>query len=164
MFNVVCVQTAPVSWPPGFARRVRCQQGYGLAVDAARGLVVVSAFDADMSLGVYPLAGGPLLRKLGGSGSGPGQFSWRLGGLCLTPSGTVLVAEALNRRVQEVNVDDGSHVRYVGAGVLTSPEYVDCNDRVIASRCCRGWMGPFWRGWAAVEEVVVATSVVSTAC
>ena len=99
-----------MSWPPVFARKATCVKGYGMAVDATRGLVVVSAYDADMKLYVYSLADGSLVRSFGGKGSGKGQFNWQYGGLCMTPRGTLLVAERYNNRLQEVNIDDGGWV------------------------------------------------------
>ena len=105
--------------------------GYGIAVDVARGLVVVSGCD-DMQLYVYSLADGALVRSFGGPGVGPCQFQWDEAGLCLTCRGTLLVAECDNKRLQEVNVDDGSWVRFMGEAVLDTPDYVDCNATVIA--------------------------------
>ena len=116
---------------PVFARKFPCGKCAGVAVDAARGLVVVSNVD-DCKLYVYQLADGALVRSFGGKGYGKGQFNWGYGGLCLTPRGTVLVAEGNNRRVQEVNVDDGSHVRFFGEAVVVAPNCVDCNDSVVA--------------------------------
>ena len=121
-----------MSWPPVFARKAACVKGYGMAVDASRGFVVVSASDVDMKLYGYSLADGSLVRSLGSEGSGKGQFSWQYGGLCMTPRGTLLVAECNNNRVQEVTVDDGSWVRFVGVGVLVNPDYVTCSESVIA--------------------------------
>ena len=59
---------------------------------------------------------------------GTGQFDWGKGMLSMTPRGTVLVAEAKNNRVQEVSIDDGSHLRFLGNGLVEQPEYVDCNE------------------------------------
>ena len=102
-----------------------------MAVDATRGLVIVSGFK-DKKLHVYSLADGALVRSLGGKGSGKGQFNWYFGGLCMTPRGTVLVAESENNRLQEVNIDDGSWVRFMGEDAVPSPGYVDCSESVIA--------------------------------
>ena len=104
---------------------------WGMAVDVARGLVVVSG-ESDDTLYVYSLADGSLVRSFGGKGAGKGQFhfSSRYGGLCMTPRGTLLVAECSNNRVQEVTVDDGSWVRFVGEGV--NADYVTCSESVIA--------------------------------
>jgi DNA-binding beta-propeller fold protein YncE len=51
----------------------------------------------------------------------------------VSPDGdSVLVAEFHNDRVQQVRIVDGAWVRFVGAGVLKKPMYVDCNADVIA--------------------------------
>ena len=125
---------------PVFARKSRCVRGCtGMAVDAARGLVVVS--DRSDKLHVYSLEDGSLMRKFGGKGSGKGYFSWGDAGLCMTPRGTLLVAEKHNCRLQELKTDEiglfdsasGSrHVRFVGEGLLEGPNYVTCSESVIA--------------------------------
>ncbi len=76
------------------------------------------------------------MRKIGGRGSGKGQFSFGYSGLCISPDGdSVLVAEDLNSRVQEVRVDGPTAacpwVRFVGERMLTRPRFVDCNVNVI---------------------------------
>ena len=126
-----------VLWPPVFARKAPCVSGHGMALDAARGLVVVSPFIADYKLYVYSLADGSLVRSFGGQGSGKGQLNWSVGGLCMTPRGTLLVAESSNNRLQEVKIDEvglfgGRHVRFVGEGLLEEPNYVTCSESVIA--------------------------------
>ena len=106
-----------------------------MAVDATRGLVVVSGWcngPEKCKLYVYSLADGSLVRSFGGVGSGKGQFNWGFGGLCVTPRGTLLVAESNNNRLQEVNIDDGSWVRFMGEGLLEKPDYVACSESVIA--------------------------------
>ena len=120
-----------VSWPPVFVRKAACVKGWGMAVDAARGLVIVSG-ESDTKLFVYSLADGSLVRSFGGKGSGKAQFNWGYGGLCMTPRGTLLVAEQGNNRLQEVNIDGGGWVRFVGEGLLEGPDYVTCSKSVIA--------------------------------
>ena len=120
-----------VSWPPVFARKASCVKGWGVAVDAARGLVVVSCKEHHTLHG-YSLADGSLVRSFGGTGKDKGQFKWGAGGLCMTPRGTLLVAECYNKRLQEVNIDDGGWVRFVGEGLLEAPNYVACSESVIA--------------------------------
>ena len=124
-------QVAEPEWLPVFVRSVSCVKGCGMVVDAKRGIVVVSG--ADYRLHVYSLTDGSLLRSLGRKGDGKGEFHWEHGGLCLTSRGTVLVAERYNRRVQEVNLDDGSWVRFLGgaSGELL-PGFVDCNETIVA--------------------------------
>ena len=102
-----------------------------MAVDVSRGLVIVSGYK-DMHLHMYSLTKGTLVRSVGGLGSGKGQFNWGAGGLCMTPRGTLLVADRENMRLQEVSVDDGSWVRFVGEGVLEKPNFVHCSESVIA--------------------------------
>ena len=124
-------QTPSLSWPPVYDRTAACVKGYGLAVDAARGLVIVSGYD-DMQLYVYSLVDGSLLRRFGGKGSGKGQFHWYWGGVCTTPTGNLLVAERYNDRLQEVTIEDGSWVRFLGEGLLDKPNRVACSESVIA--------------------------------
>ena len=115
-----------------FVHKAPCVSAMCLAVDVTRRLVIVSASNADCKLHVYSLDDGTLVRSFGSKGSGKGQFNYEAGGLCVTSCGTVLVAEVHNGRVQEVNVDDGSWVRFVGEGLLDEPNHVHCSDRVIA--------------------------------
>ena len=56
--------------------------------------------------------------SFGEAGTGTGQFCDPMA-ICVTHTGTLLVAESRNRRVQEVTCV-GDHVRYVGVGVFTS--------------------------------------------
>ena len=123
-----------VSWPPVFARKSPCVKGHGMAVDATRGVVVVSGryFSEKHKLFVYSLADGSLVRTVGGKGTSAGQFDWDYGGLCMTPRGTLLAAERWNDRLQEVNIDDGGHVGFIGVGLLDKPDYVDCSPTTIA--------------------------------
>ena len=91
----MCVQAVPASWPPVFVRKAACVPGWGMTVDFARGLVVVSGHwngANKYKLSVYSLADGSLTRTVGREG----QFNWSAGGLCMTPRGTVLVAEYNN--------------------------------------------------------------------
>jgi sugar lactone lactonase YvrE len=81
---------------------------------------------------VHSLADGSLVRTIGKKGSGKGQFNFSCGGLCVSPDGdSVLVAEYHNNRVQQVRIVDGSWVRFVGEGVVSLPDFVDCNANVI---------------------------------
>jgi hypothetical protein len=60
------------------------------------------------------------------------NISTKCGGLCTAPDQeSVYVAEAGNERVQQVNILDGSWIRFIGEGVLSFPQYVDCNDSAI---------------------------------
>ena len=67
--------------------------------------------------------------SFGGSGTGPGQLSFdgRFGGLCMTHRDSLLIAEHKQGRVQELWPADGRHERFIGDGVLRTPNYVDCN-------------------------------------
>ena len=116
-----------------FVRKAACVPGWGMTVDFARGLVVVSGHwngANKYKLSVYSLADGSLTRTVGREG----QFNWSAGGLCMTPRGTVLVAEYNNKRLQEVNIDsdDGAWLRFVGEGLLEAPDYVSCSESLIA--------------------------------
>ena len=115
-----------MAWPPTHDHTIPCVYGFGMAVHAAHGWVVVSGYD-DKRLHVYSLADGALLHSYGGPGDGRGQFSWENGGVCVSPRGTVLVAERYNRRLQEVDVLAGSHLRMLADGCLDDPEFVSCS-------------------------------------
>ena len=131
-FVVTFEQVArPIRWPPVFVHQGSCKKGYAMVVDPVRRLVLVSA-DADKTVYVYSLADGALVRTIGSFGSDKGQFNWGYGGVCVTPRGTLLVAERNNKRLQEVTIDDGSHIRFIGEGSLDGPEYVDASASVIA--------------------------------
>ena len=101
-----------------------------MCVSLRHGVVIVPC-ERDMTLEQYSLADGALVRTVGGPGDGPGAFDFGWGGVCITHRDTVLVAETPNRRVQEVRVVDGGHVRFVGDSVLALPITVDCNDAVV---------------------------------
>ena len=120
-----------MTWPLTFNRKASCVSGYGMAVDTVRGLVVVSG-DADKKLYMYSLRDGSYIRCIGERGSGKCQFNWSFGGLCITCRGTLLVAERYNDRVQEIDIDEGRHVRFIGLNVLVKPDCVDSNESVIA--------------------------------
>jgi hypothetical protein len=106
-----------------------------MCVALKHGLVIVSEYNSSggSQLHMHSLADGSLVRRIGSKGSGKGQFNFGCGGLCMSPDGdSVLVAEAVNNRVQQVRIVDGSWVRFVGEGVLDKPQCVDCNADVIA--------------------------------
>ncbi len=113
------------------------------------GLVIVSD-NHTMQLQMYSLSDGALVRSVGTKGKDKAQFHFPDygGGLCVSPDGdSVLVADEDNHRVQQVQVVDGSWVRYVGAGIICLPGCVDCNDDAIATSSpllCRIWVF----GWA----------------
>ncbi len=117
---------------------IPCAKGKGMCVSVKHGLVVVSVvldwFYGGSQLHVFDLTDGAFVRQIGdGKGDGEGQFSFEHGGLCISPDGdSVLVAEYGNNRVQEVRIDDGSWVRFIGLGILRKPECVDCNAELIA--------------------------------
>jgi hypothetical protein len=108
----------------------RVGYGEGMCVASKHGLFIDSCVDR---LYMHSLADGSLVRRVGSTGSGKGQFDFGAGGLCVSPDGdSVLVAESHNNRVQELRIVDGSWVRFVGEGVLDMPGFVDCNANVIA--------------------------------
>ncbi len=118
--------------------------GHGMCVSPKHGLVIISDFNT-RQLRIFLLVDGSLVRTIGSFGKGKGQFDFNMGGLCITPDGdSVLVAEARNRRVQEVRLFGAGcphpWIRFVGERVLEKPEYVDCNNKVIVvseSECQR---------------------------
>jgi DNA-binding beta-propeller fold protein YncE len=111
--------------------------GYGICVALKHGLIIVSDNETKQ-LHMHSLVDGSLVRRVGSTGSGKGQFDVSYGGLCVSPDGDgVLVAEYHTNRVQQVRIVEGSRVRFVGEGVLRMPEFVDCNAAVIAvSEAC----------------------------
>jgi DNA-binding beta-propeller fold protein YncE len=112
-------------------RSIACLKSYGICVVVPHGLFVVSDSEAKQ-LHMYSLLDGTRIRSIGSKGDGKGQFDFRNGGLCVSPDGdSVLVADARNNRVQEIQIMDGSWVRFAGVGVLRGPQYVDCNADVI---------------------------------
>ena len=54
--------------------------------------------------------------------------------MCLTPWGTLLVADEFNHRVAEVDPDTNGRTftRVLGVGTLARPRFVHCNRRVLA--------------------------------
>ena len=114
-------------WPPVLALEAKCVNRCGMAVDAARSLVVVTGrSDSEKQLYVYSLGDGSLLRSFDSGVPGYCQ------GLCITPRGTLLVAESYGTRLLELDVSDGKRVQNIGVGVLSCPAFVDCNDSAIA--------------------------------
>ena len=114
---------------------VPCDKGVGICVSQKHAVVIVSGID-DKQLHMHSLTDGSLVRSVGSRGSDKGQFNWRFGGLCVSPDGdSVLVAEAINDRVQQVLIVDGSWVRFIAEGVLYKPHFVDCDaDFIVVSQ------------------------------
>ncbi len=116
-----------------------CPHGYGMCVLLKHGLVIVSEWNGNggFQLHIHSLEDGALVRTIQGQNAhGKEQLDFNRGGLCVTPNGdNVLVAERWNDRVQEVRVAGADWpspwIRFVGQGVLSQPEHVDCNDKVI---------------------------------
>ncbi len=129
---VPCAMGNTLSLSLSHVREIPCSYGYGMCVALKHRLIIVSD-DYTKQLHMYSLDDGSLVRSIGSRGSGKGQFNFGGGGLCVSPDGdSVLVAESDNNRVQQVRIVDGSWVRFVGEGVLSQPEFVDCNADVIA--------------------------------
>ncbi len=112
-------------------RSILRPNSYGICVAISHGLAIVSDLKT-RQLHMYSLIDGTMIRSIGSRGNGKGQFDSFCCGLCVSPDGdAVLVADTYNMRVQEVRIVDGSWVRFVGDGMLDSPEFVDCNADVI---------------------------------
>jgi len=80
---------------------------------------------------VYDTASGSDTVSFGGNGAGPGQFN-QPSKLCITPRDTLLVADCMNQRVQEVAFS-GVHIRDIGVGVFRGDIWgIACNDQHIA--------------------------------
>ena len=67
---------------------------------------------------VYDLVTSAKVRTFGGLGSAKGQFHYP-GNLCGLPDGSLLVAEGVNKRLQQVTLE-GEHVRFIGEGAFDS--------------------------------------------
>jgi hypothetical protein len=120
----VCFVQGPTGTP--------CKVGVGVAACAELGLLVLS--NDDHTLSVHGLAPGlPLLYTFGSRGAGPCQFRSPMH-LCFTPWGgnTLLVAEHEGGRVQEVNVEEQSHVKHWFVGQLIGPRGVAASVAHIA--------------------------------
>jgi hypothetical protein len=126
------------TWPVQSTPVVPCRSGICLCVSLKHGLVIMSDFvgSNEHVLSMYSLVDGSLVRSVGSRGRDKGQFNWRFGGLCVSPDGdSVLVAESINNRVQQVLIVDGSWVRFIAEGVLYKPHFVDCNaDFIVVSQ------------------------------
>lgn len=133
------------AWPLIHKHTVNCAKGVGMCVSLKHGLVIVSD-SGSKQLHMYSLEKGLLVRSIGSAGSGKGQFRLSYGGMCVSPDGdSILVADCLNHRVQEVSIFDGSWVRYIGKDYVDGPEFVDCNTDVIAvSEHCHRISVLFW--------------------
>ena len=123
-----CVQNSVFGTDPkSFCLAIPASFNQGIALSRDGSCYVVS--NNQHSIGVFDITGA-VVRRIGGYGSGEGEFAepWRL---TFTASGTLLVAERLNKRVQEVTLD-GAHVRFIGVGVFTrNPDGVATNDEYI---------------------------------
>ena len=136
--DAVAPDRAPVdvAFPLRFDRKVACVQGTGIAVHLARQLVVVTSNLHELHC--YNLIDGVEVSVVGrGHGKGDMQFKWNCGGMCVTPRGTLLVADGFNNRVPEVDL--AVHDRFArvfgqgdGTPKIECPEYVDCNGVHVA--------------------------------
>ena len=107
---------------------------YGLAVSPDE-LVIVVGLSYTGTLSVYSLPGGQLVRTFGGPGSGPLQFSY-MRRLCFVTNDAFLVADTLNRRLQEVTVG-GELMRIIGERAFNegNPFAAVFRDGVIVVGC-----------------------------
>ena len=96
-------------------------RNYGVAVSPDESHIVVSHDNDTLSVYAYPA--GTHVRTIGSEGVGEGQFMGP-GKLCFSSGGGVLVAECINRRVQDVSLT-GEHMRFIGVGVIDSAEHTD---------------------------------------
>ena len=91
-----------------------CEVGSGLCVSPEAGLIIVSC-DSDMRLYAYDLATGSLVRTIGGEHCG---LNLTLGGVCVTPHGSILVTDKFHDVVQEFHLRDGTLTRLIGGFVV----------------------------------------------
>lgn len=95
----------------------------GLAI-SPDGLLVVHSNPSKNYIVVRHLPHGEFLGVWGKKGSGYGQFN-KPCRICFSPGScdTVLVADANNKRVQEIRVRDGTSVRCIGTGLFKTQVY-----------------------------------------
>jgi hypothetical protein len=115
--------------------RIPCGPGVGVGVcPALRRLVTSNLEDSTLSVHRMDQVGFPMVRQVGGPGSGPLEFHWvdadgfPSGWVCFTVPGdgsrpTLLVADHGNDRVQEVR-EDG--VRGGGGACVCPPSPAAC--------------------------------------
>ena len=94
--------------------KTNCIDGSGNYGDAVtldgKHVIVTSYFTHCIS--VYNMETGCCVCTFGSLGSGPGQFYYP-NQICVTPTGTLLVSEYGNKRIQEVTTF-GNHIRFIG--------------------------------------------------
>ena len=146
-FDAAARALVEVEFPLRLDRTAACARGFAVAVHVARQLVIIAGA-LDNKLHCYNLRDGLESSVVGrGFGAGDMQFHWSCGGVCVTPRGTLLVAEYFNHRVPEVDLDSTDHfLRVFGQGeeapAIEFPQYVDCNgvhvvvSEVSAGRIC----------------------------
>ena len=126
-----------VAFPLRFDRKAACAPGIGMAVHLARQLAILGGA-SDAKLHCYNLSDGVERSVVGrGRGAGDMQFNWGCGGVCVTPRGTLLVADFYNHRVPEVDLDLSDRFVRVfgqcdGAPDIRFPRFVDCNEVHVA--------------------------------
>ena len=131
----LCQVFGPLAWPPSATSTTACEHGFGMAVSATSKHIIVSS--QNWTLFVYTL-NGVRVGSFGSKGSGSLQFDYTAGGLCMSSRDTILVAEAKNKRVQELRLNVTTapvrmeHVGFFVAKALVAPEYVACAGDVIA--------------------------------
>ena len=132
----LCQVFGPLAWPPSATSTTKCEHGFGMAVSATSGHIIVSTQNCTLS--VYSLEKGVRVGSFGSKGSGSLEFDYTAGGLCMSSRDTILVAEAKNKRVQELRLNVTTapvrmeHVGFFVAKALVAPEYVACAGDVIA--------------------------------
>lgn len=107
----------------------------GLAITPDGTRMVVSN-SGTRQVGVYALPGGESVCMFGGKGKAPGLFE-DPHGLCCPSDASILVAESLNCRVQEVTLT-GRHVRFIGVGQLSDGALRVCCDGECVAVATRG--------------------------
>lgn len=104
---------------------------FGLAVSPNDCWMVVTCYTGHC-ITVYSLPTGEIAREFGSLGIDPGQFDCPFR-VYFSPTGTILVVEEGNRRVQELSMT-GRHIRFIGEGCFNDgkPICVAVNDSMIA--------------------------------
>ena len=89
---------------------------FGVAVTFDGRHLVVSNVGSANIISVYSTDTGSCITTFGNLGAGAGQF-YKATRICATPSGTLIISDSGNRRLQEVTLG-GEHVRYLGEGLM----------------------------------------------
>ena len=132
-------QAAAVSWPPLSAAQYPCPNGWTMCASSALGVVAVTCRDTS-SVVVYALRDGarlfdvPLTDPSTRDSHPSLDMPFDCGGMCFSPSGTLLIALDHQHCVAEVAVTPPTREvrRRIVDSELWWPVWVHCNDTLLA--------------------------------